>query len=390
MNYDELKHMLDDYYDSMLSPLEKERFEAHFEEHPEIVEELEKLKKLSRKLRNLPLSFEPSEEIIFQIINGMLKIENSEEEIVIEAEKDIKEKEEPEKKKEMKSAKTKKKKKPKGIYKRNSIVKYIFYTILIAVIGAGAYYYFIFKELTTPWRLSLESGQYLIDNSLSSAVLFDKGQRLVTLEDTKLQVIIRDQGVLNLSNNADLSIVTANTKENRILLKHGKAEFIPLFYQSNFFINFNGSEINANNSKFIATIDSLNNTEIFVETGKILITTRNESLWLSHDYFSKIEDGQIIRLPYFRNASRNFKKELIKFDYNSDYDTMTKILRDSTPKDALTLHYLLYKVEPAHREMVFNKLKNFVPLPSGVDKDGIIRLDKKMMAKWWGAIQITI
>ena len=99
MNYDELKNMLDDYYDSMLTPIEKERFEADVEEHPEIVEELEKLKKLSRKLRNLPLSFEPSDEIIFQVINGMLKVEKSEEEIEVDAEKDIKEKEGPEKKK---------------------------------------------------------------------------------------------------------------------------------------------------------------------------------------------------------------------------------------------------------------------------------------------------
>lgn len=390
MNYDELKNMIDDYYDSMLTPIEKERFEADVEEHPEIVEELEKLKKLSRKLRNLPLSFEPSDEIIFQVINGMLKVEKSEEEIEVDAEKDIKEKEGPEKKKEEKSTKSKKKKKPKGIYKQNSIVKYIFYTIFIAIIGAGAYYYFIFKETTTPWTLKLESGHYLIDNSLSNAILFDMGQRLVTLDDTKLQIIIRDQGVLTLFDNTDLSIVTANTEENRILLKYGKAEFIPLFYQSNFFINFNGSEINAYNSKFTAAIDSLNSTEIFVETGKILITTRNESLWLSHNYFSKIEDGQIIRLPYHKDASRKLKRELVQFDYSGDYAAMTKILRDSKPKDALTLHYLLYKVEPAHREMVYNKLKNFVPLPSGVNKDGIIRLDKKMMTKWWNAIHITI
>jgi hypothetical protein len=63
------------------------------------------------------------------------------------------------------------------------------------------------------------------------------------------------------------------------------------------------------------------------------------------------------------------------------------IIKESDVYDALTLWHLLSRVPKTEREKVFDALVSFVELPKGATREGVLRLDKKMLDDWWQEVE---
>ena len=53
----------------------------------------------------------------------------------------------------------------------------------------------------------------------------------------------------------------------------------------------------------------------------------------------------------------------------------------------MTLWHLLSRVDGTDRERVLEKIEGFVPLPPDVTREGILRLDSDMLARWKVALE---
>ena len=95
--------------------------------------------------------------------------------------------------------------------------------------------------------------------------------------------------------------------------------------------------------------------------------------------------------PYFEGASPSFRAALKRFDFE---DTTTQqraadvetVLAESRPGDELTLWHLLSRVDEGQRAAIYDRLRQFVPPPAGVTRDGILRLDQLMLDLWWNQL----
>jgi FecR protein len=95
--------------------------------------------------------------------------------------------------------------------------------------------------------------------------------------------------------------------------------------------------------------------------------------------------------PYFEDASGAFRNALSQFDFatltpETRSAELGKILAEARPRDAFSLWHLLARVDPSERGRVYERLATFVPPPAGVTKDGILRLDQKMLDLWWNRL----
>jgi len=61
---------------------------------------------------------------------------------------------------------------------------------------------------------------------------------------------------------------------------------------------------------------------------------------------------------------------------------LTAALTATTPRDALTLWYLVSRVEGDDRELVVTKIAELVPPPEGVSTAAILRLEPQALARW--------
>jgi hypothetical protein len=94
--------------------------------------------------------------------------------------------------------------------------------------------------------------------------------------------------------------------------------------------------------------------------------------------------------PYMENASASFQDALFKFDFEATTPAERNallgiLLVDARKNDALTLWHLLSRVSDADRPSVYDRLASIAPPPSGVTREGILRLDRSMLDAWWSS-----
>ncbi|HEX8765147.1 MAG TPA: FecR family protein [Candidatus Acidoferrum sp.] len=95
--------------------------------------------------------------------------------------------------------------------------------------------------------------------------------------------------------------------------------------------------------------------------------------------------------PYFEDASASFREALAKFDFvkitPQELNALLGILLvDARKEDALTLWHLLSRVSDADRPGVYDRLAALAPPPANVTRQGILRLDQKMLDSWWNSL----
>lgn len=95
--------------------------------------------------------------------------------------------------------------------------------------------------------------------------------------------------------------------------------------------------------------------------------------------------------PYFEDAPPEFRSALERFDFEDGTaqqrsQDLATVLGAARKGDALTLWHLLSRADDRDRDLVFNRLRSFVPLPQGVTEEGIMRLDRPMLDLWWNQL----
>ena len=119
----------------------------------------------------------------------------------------------------------------------------------------------------------------------------------------------------------------------------------------------------------------LNGRESFIPAGAVCATR------------PKIGPGT----PYLEDAPTSFRDALTKFDFAKitpqERNALLGILLvDTRKEDALTLWHLLSRVSDTDRPGVYDRLAALAPPPKDVTREGVLRLDQKMLDSWWNSL----
>lgn len=97
--------------------------------------------------------------------------------------------------------------------------------------------------------------------------------------------------------------------------------------------------------------------------------------------------------PFFEDASERLRATLEALDFGqlsreARRAALRTVLAESRKRDAFTLWHLLARVGEDERSAVLDRLVALVPMPSGVTREGTLRLDVGMLDRWWNAYDL--
>ncbi len=217
------------------------------------------------------------------------------------------------------------------------------------------------------------------------------GQTLVTDGHSKANISIADIGTVNVEPNTRLRLVAGGSGHNRLALDRGTIHAYIWALPGEFTVDTPSALAVDLGCAYTLQVDDsgagllrtklgwvgfkLDGHEAFIPAGAVCATR------------PKVGPGT----PYFEDASVSFRETLTKFDFAASTPEersaeLSKILAEARQRDALTVWHLLARADESERGSVYDRMAALVPPPAGVTRDGILRLDQKMLDQWWNQL----
>lgn len=134
---------------------------------------------------------------------------------------------------------------------------------------------------------------------------------------------------------------------------------------------------------YTLTVEEGGISKLFEGDGWDLVTSYGGESLVSPNYYCEIRPEIAPGIPYSKDASEKLKKAVYQLSFERDDNTLiSTILKEAKKQDAVTLWNLIRRTQEMDRARIFDKLNELVPAPSGVTKEGVVKLNKNMMRKW--------
>lgn len=252
-------------------------------------------------------------------------------------------------------------------------------------------------ESTSGWEIANVVGTTRVESNANgsgaSAKKLGVGETLVTDAHSKATITVAELGAVDIEPNSRLRLLAKKQGHNRLELERGTIHAFIWAPAGEFAVDTPSAIAVDLGCQYTLQVDDsgagtlrttlgwvgfkLENREAFIPAGAVCATR------------PKIGPGT----PYFEDAPAAFCEALSKFDFGSvtaeqKKTELEKILNDARKRDALTVWHLLSRVDEAERGRVYDKLATLVPPPTGVTREGILKLDQKMLDRWWNALDL--
>lgn len=263
-----------------------------------------------------------------------------------------------------------------------------YYTLL----AAAAFIFFLviayyFISIQVKWSISNISGTPKLNSlSLNGTEFFKDGDLLVNNSVSEASLYISDVGSISIKSNTKIkriendelyllqgTIEVMRTDADRFFTVKTSSVFVKDFY-------LNGNyELNIDEAGGGSIECDLSWVSLFKDKSEVIVPAKYKCEWRNN--------GKI-GLPYSVSASDELKQALTNFNPETeDKPLLEKIINLCKVQDAISLWNLLNSINSEQRIIVLNKLNELVPFPTGVDQNGLIDLQPKMMQLYLNEIE---
>ncbi len=390
MNCDFVHNRLRLYFGNNLSEEELKLFTEHTNNCVNCQEEINNHKKYFTLLMRAEPGFDPPENLIEKISDGLMGLEKDSEEIKKLDKKEF----ENTIKKALKASKLSNMNSISGKSEKfrnlKSRIKKILWIILITMgfAAAGILIYLNISFSNEPWKLNSSSGEYSINGSPSNSNELFKGDILLTGENTSSKIDVPKTSSINVCPKSQLVILSAEEKNNIIRLIRGDFNFRTYSKYPFLVVEIENILVLDHRANYSTQIDNEKNLVIEVLDGFVEVKYADLRIPIGRGYKLEIKNGNNVGVPYRISASPVLIEELNKYLFESGgLESLQNLLSAAAEEDAITLWSLIRRVNKNEILMLYDKLNNFYPVPDGVTKRLVMNLKQEILDLWWSEIE---
>jgi len=263
------------------------------------------------------------------------------------------------------------------------------------VVGAGS---FLLRrphvDQASGWRVARLVGAPRIGSeSINDQGQLRVGQWLETDSSSRAKLDVANIGNVEIDPNTRVRLLQSNNNEHRLELERGRLRALISAPPKLFFVNTPSGVAEDLGCAYTLEVDDEGNSHLRVTLGWVALQLRDRESVVPAGAACVTRPGIGPGTPYFEDSSETFRASLSQFDFPADQSskksTLEIILREARPHDAMTLFYLLSRVQGSERARVYDRLVTLVAPPDGVTRDGMLNLNPQMMGLWQSKLGLT-
>ncbi len=209
------------------------------------------------------------------------------------------------------------------------------------------------------------------------------GETLETDSTSRAKISVGAIGEVELDPNSRIRLLQARVTEHRLALDRGRMQAEISAPPKLFFVDTPSAEAIDLGCEYTLEVDDSGASLLHVTLGYVALVHDQREVWIPRYGMCQARPGVGPGTPYFDDASDEFVRALEAFDFeNGGENAFKEVLKESRARDTFTLWHLLSRVEGDQRSRVFDRMVGLVGLPRGVTRDGVMRLDQKMLDTW--------
>ena len=244
------------------------------------------------------------------------------------------------------------------------------------------------------WQVARLGGAPRIGSeSVSDKARLAIGQWLETDGESRAKLDVANIGNVEIDPNTRVRLLQSSDHEQRLELARGRLSAQISAPPKLFFVNTPSGVAEDLGCAYTLEVDDAGNSHLRVTLGWVALQLRERESVVPAGAACVTRPGIGPGTPYYEDAPETFRSSLSRFDFPSDQlsraSALEIVTREARPRDAMTLFYLLTRVNGSERALVYDRMAALVLPPEGVSRAGMLNLNPQMMERWQGKLGLT-
>jgi hypothetical protein len=222
----------------------------------------------------------------------------------------------------------------------------------------------------------------LDDEPIATASRLDAGEWLETDASSRARILFGPVGQVAVEPNTRVQLIAARRNEHRMALERGTIQARIWAPPRLFFVNTPSANAIDLGCAYTMHVEPDGRGLLRVTHGWVMLEDAGRE--------SVVPAGAACRTyprlgpgtPYFEDAGHDLIAALSRFDSGGRAGELKTVLAQARVRDTLTLWHLFQRVPPDARAGVLDRATALAPLPQGVTREALLRLDRASVDEW--------
>ncbi len=228
--------------------------------------------------------------------------------------------------------------------------------------------------------VSLDGAPLVAATRLEGKGWLGVGEWLETDRSSRAQITVADIGRVEVAPNSRISLLNTKTTEHRLKLARGRIQAQVVAPPRIFVIETPSATAVDLGCEYVLEVDESGAGLLRVTSGYVLLEDRGHDAIVPAGAVCEMRKGGP-GVPYFETASARFRQAVAELS-KGKADALEILLSEAERRDTLTLWHLLHRVKREDRARVYDRMTALYGPPSGVTREGILRLDRAMLDEY--------
>jgi hypothetical protein len=244
---------------------------------------------------------------------------------------------------------------------------------------------------TRSWEVSRMAGQPRIGGSaLAGTGRLGVGETLVTDAASRARLDVSTIGQATIDTDSRVRLVDTRKGHHKLALERGTLHAFITAPPGQFVVDTPSATATDLGCVYTLHVDEDGSGTLSVIAGWVAFEFNGRESFVPAGASSRTDPRVGPGTPRYDDADENLRRALDDFDYGTDLAAKARdlqlVIARASPRDAMTLWHLIARVSAADRAAVIAALDARVPIPAGVTREAVMRLDKAALDQWWDAL----